>query len=53
MPSAKDDKPRDGVMSGLENSRKRGKWKKIFDDKSMKTKSILAKSISRMKKLNM
>ena len=42
---------RDGVMSGLENSRKRGKWTKIFDDKSMKTKSILAKSISRMKKL--
>ena len=42
---------RDGVMSGLENSRKRGKWTKIFDDKSMKTKSILAKRIPRMKKL--
>ena len=40
---------RDGVMNGLENSRKRGKWTKIFDEKSMKTKSMLAKSISRMK----
>ena len=32
---------RDGVMNGLENSRKRGKWTKIFDEKSMKTKSLL------------
>ena len=40
---------RDGVMNELENSRKRGKWTKIFDEKSMKTKSMLAKSISRMK----
>ena len=39
---------RDDVMGGLENSTKRGKWTKIFDDKS---KSILAKSISSMKKL--
>ena len=36
---------RDGVMNGLENSRIPGKWTKIFDEKSMKTKSMLAKSI--------
>ena len=45
LPSAKDD----SVMNGLENARKRGNWTKIFDEKSTKRKSMLAKSISRMK----
>ena len=49
LPSAKDDKHKRWRDEWLENSRKRGKWTKIFDEKSMKTKSILAKSISRMK----
>ena len=36
---------RDGVKNGLANSRKRGNWMKILEDKSTNKKYSLAKSI--------